>query len=859
MRQSTRARSRAVAWPDQRCTLWLLLAAASMLVLLLPRGVGAEEPGEDRTAIGQFDLLAPVKDSLSGSAWLAAEGMDPRFATVGNGRGPGGTSAGFAEDLAAPGPQAGVARSAAQPLVPFRNPGPAFSRNQIITRQLGLFPIQTEPHIAVDPTDPQHLVMGTIDYNFPSMSTYTSFDGGETWDGPNQVPYFQEDVTAAGDPVLAFSSDGKRVYMTSISLGFEEFVLGSLVSYTEVSSMVVSMSADGGLSWSDAISAARSDVVTTSNVDPEGKERGEIKSAFLDKPWIAVGPDPEDPTKDIVHLSYTEFATTYRVLYADELPFLTAPYTETTIRTVRSVDDGMTWSEPIGVSPTVLQAEGAGEEGEEEGRGLAVNDDGEPIPAEAGTQADGGLTMQELQEEGQLGEESNRTVQGSQPKVFANGTVVVAYVDTTNDGVQEGLATIMVTISEDGGQSFGEPIQAGVFREPHFNSRSASFRYWGTVFPQLAVGQNQEIYILTTALPPDKPTDDGDVYLMRSMDAGKTWAEPQRLNGDDTDRLQFFTSIAVAPNGTVHAMWGDMRDDPDEVRYHIYYSESTDQGKTWGFTIPGQDLTVADTRVTDFASNSLRGFPGGRFIGDYFSLAASDEDVYMVWADTRLGEFGGANQQIGFARKTAIAAPSIVMNPPTGTAGREVTLQGYGFQADSNVAITVGDAAISTQRTNNKGEFTATLYMPLTGEGAQNVSAFDDTGNAASASFYTEFGFDSVRRSQEALADQIAALQPGVGAPAVSTPGTALPSPPAGLTPVSSPTTRSSSLLGGATPAAGATPTATPDDTGSVGSTAGGVASDRSTRLPDGELGALALGLALVGTGAWSWRRRRAA
>jgi hypothetical protein len=133
--------------------------------------------------------------------------------------------------------------------VPFRNPAPAFSRNIIVTRAVGNYPYNTEPHIAVDPTDPEHLVLGTIDFNLNNIAAYVSFDGGETWDGPNQVRYFREDFTAAGDPVLAFDRDG-TVYMTSISLGFEEFRIGTVISASEVSSMVVSKSTDGGLTWS---------------------------------------------------------------------------------------------------------------------------------------------------------------------------------------------------------------------------------------------------------------------------------------------------------------------------------------------------------------------------------------------------------------------------------------------------------------------------------------------------------------------------------------------------------------------------------------------------------------------------------
>lgn len=721
--------------------------------------------------LGDFKALAPIQRSLSSSMWAVSQGYDPRLQQVST------EPAGFewtGPGLAASGGSTGSGGGINQQ-VPFRNPAPAFSRNLIVTRQVGLFPIQTEPQIAVDPTDPEHIVLGTIDYNFPGMSTYTSFDGGETWDGPNQVRYFREDFTAAGDPVLAFDRDG-TVYMTSISLGFEEFRIGSLLSSAEVSSMVVSKSTDGGLTWSDPVSAARSIISSVSNVDAEGKERGQITLPFLDKPWMDVGPNPENPDQDSIYLSYTEFSTSYGLIYADEVPFLSTPFTETTIRVVKSDDGGETWSEPFAVSPTVLQAEGASEP---EGEGASAVDqviDFDNMTEIVQTDENGEVNVQtQAQQEAGGTVEANRTVQGSQPKVMNDGTVVVAYLDTTNDGIQEGLHTIQVVTSKDGGETFSEPKSAGIFREPRFRTRSADFRYWGTAFPQLAVGPNNEIYVLTTGLPEDKPTDDGDIYLMRSLDGGATWETPTRLNTDDTNAPQFFPSIDVDPEGVVHTMWADMRDDPMEVRYHIYYSRSEDQGESWGFSIPEQNFTAPDTRVTDFASNSLRGFPNGAFIGDYFSIAATDGEVYMAWADTRLGEFGGANQQIAFARQSAIEPAELFLNPPSGAAGRVVDIQGFGFQPDSNILLLVSGVIVSNPRTDDQGQFQTSIYMPLTGEGPTSITSYDETGNIATASFYTEFGFDTLQRSLDAINAQLgeqsapaAAATPAPAAPIAS-------------------------------------------------------------------------------------------
>src|SRR4030095_16751603 len=167
-------------------------------------------------------------------------------------------------------------------------------------------------------------------------------------------------------------------------------------------------------------------------------------------------------------------------------------------------------------------------------------------------------------------------------------------------------------------------------------------------FPKLAVGPKDELYVVYSALPPDNPYDEGDVYFIRSTNGGTRWSRPQRLNQDETSNAQFFPAITVGPDGKVHVMWGDMRDDPVGARYHIYYTTSEDEGNTWGYTNKEINLQVPDTRVTDFATNPNKAFPAGAFLGDYFGIAATTDEVYMVWADGRLGEYGGINQKIGF-------------------------------------------------------------------------------------------------------------------------------------------------------------------------------------------------------------------
>jgi len=668
------------------------------------------------------NLLAPIATRLSGRAWLMTQGLEPNLLPdAGRGDLDGVDWSSVEGRLWTGAPRAQGATAGA--LVPYRDPSPAFSANDLVTRDFSNSPYQTEPNIAIDPDDPEHVVLGTIDYNFPSMSSYVTYDGGETWDGPFQSPYVVGDTFSGGDPSLAFDRAG-NVYMTSISIGTEDFVVGPTGITTEVSSIALAASEDGGSTWVRNIPAARSTVSTTGlTPDRFGRLRGNLTVGFLDKPWVAIGPSPQDPGQDVIHVTYTDFETYYDVLWLGELPTLVLTSVETSIKAVRSLDGGLTWGDPVLVSPVVRESYGA------------------PL----GTEGASG---------------TRRSVQGSQPTVLPDGTVVVAWVDSTDDEAMEGLGEIDVARSTDGGVTYGAPILAASFNEIGFRPRNAFFRYWGSQFPQIASGPEGEVYISWVARPAGNVVDDGDVFLVSSMDGGQTWSRAQRLNGDEGNALQFFSSVTVDPTGVVHAMWGDMRDDPSQTRYGIYYTRSEDKGQTWGFEDEQLGLSFRDTRVSDFASNPSKGFPNGLFLGDYFSIrAASPDDVYMVWADTRLGEYGGPNQKIAFARRRSVPAPEVFLSPSSGPGGQQVTLQGFGYQAQMNVYVQLGDSTIATARTDRNGDFSVVLYMPVTSEGAQPLSAVDDSGNIASTSYFTEFGIDTIQRQNEALQDQLDAIE----------------------------------------------------------------------------------------------------
>ena len=253
---------------------------------------------------------------------------------------------------------------------PYRDPAPAFSTNRARSRATSArAPYQTEPNLAVDPTDPEHLVLGTIDYNFPSMSSYVSLDGGESWDGPHQAPYLLDDLGSGGDPSLAFDQAG-NVYMTSISIGDEEFTVGPITVDPGRVQHRRRHVRRRRLQLADDHLRPHAARVSTSGLTPDqfGRLRGDSAIGFLDKPWIAIGPIPDDPTQGR-HLRHLHrLRDEVRGPLAGRVPDPGADRDRRpSIHLVRSEDGGKTWSKPVAVSPTVTQSYGETEGGDAPG------------------------------------------------------------------------------------------------------------------------------------------------------------------------------------------------------------------------------------------------------------------------------------------------------------------------------------------------------------------------------------------------------------------------------------------------------------------------------------------------------------
>jgi hypothetical protein len=159
-----------------------------------------------------------------------------------------------------------------------------------------------------------------------------------------------------------------------------------------------------------------------------------------------------------------------------------------------------------------------------------------------------------------------------------------------------------------------------------------------------------------------------DTLFRLSTDAGLTFSDPARVNGDVAGKDQYLPWMDVAPDGTIWAGWNDRREDAANFLSRWYQASSTDEGATWA------ESPVADARTQP-----------GATMGDFSGLAAGPGLTLGVWFDSRNAPNGDPYTDPEGAAGATATPPSAVSatatrtpaptatRPPTASASRTAT------------------------------------------------------------------------------------------------------------------------------------------------------------------------------------------
>ena len=338
----------------------------------------------------------------------------------------------------------------------------------------------SEPSIFISPANDKVMVAAAI-----LNRTYNSGDGGRTW----SVKFVESPYGVYGDPVITADKSGRFFYA---HLSDPEGT--GRQSDKWLDRIVIQRSDDAGANWSD------------------GSYAGLNHPADQDKHWLVA-----DPISENLYLTWTEFDH-----YGS-----TDPNDKSRILFSRSVDHGLSWSDPLKLS------------------------------ALEGNCLDG-----------------DKTTEGAVPAVGPEGEIYVSwsyddkiYFDRSLDEGISWLENDIEVGDHPGGWSVNIPGLSRANTMPITGCDISNSDFRGNIYIN---------YCDQSSGP-----DDTDVWLVRSRDGGDTWDEPVRVNTDQSGKHQFFTWMSIDPSsGGIFIVFYDRRDH-DDLKTDVYLAYSFDGGQSF--------------------------------------------------------------------------------------------------------------------------------------------------------------------------------------------------------------------------------------------------------------------------------------
>jgi hypothetical protein len=413
-------------------------------------------------------------------------------------------------------------------------------------------------------------VAGANDYVKGGSQLYRTNDGGRHWSSQFSVPRVTEtgDPCFGGDPALTYSKRDRAFYFAQLCF----------TDTDATSEIEVVRSLDNGRTWT----RPRTGAYPVSNFDP-GLDDFD-PALFYDKEQITVDNSRLSPHYGRIYVTYIKFHIepdgfsdycTVQVAYTDSID----PNGDGDLRDA-------VWSR------TAIVPDNPGDDG----IGGSANQGAQPV-----VDAQGGLNVS------YLSEDCNTSIDRA---IFLKRS--------TNGGASFGARH---TINKSG-QWAGNPDPAGLL--PDKNAPLAVSTSAPLVFNPVDGSLN---YIVQNNI--NRAVSGADISFTKSFDHGTTWSAMATVSvdgsGNPARNDQFFPWMDVDPEGNLHAIWFDNRDNPANRLIRTYQGYSADGGTTW-----------SNVNISTEPWNPNRSFfDTGDFIGDYNGLAVGDGVIYPIWTDGR--------------------------------------------------------------------------------------------------------------------------------------------------------------------------------------------------------------------------------
>lgn len=434
---------------------------------------------------------------------------------------------------------------------------------------------QSETDIAIDPTDPNHLIGGSNSISSDgAMRVYESFDGGQTWTN-SKLPLAAAPVNGfTSDPAVTFDKKGNAYYsFLGIDSQGNQTSLVNLVKpkgTTQWGGMttVPNVNADKNFMTSDMTNGPNSGnvYIAWDNNNADNSQQVRLAtSSDQGKTWS---------TTKVNNQGTTVIGSDPKVGPNGEVYVAWANYKDHTININKSTDGGKTFS------PTDTQIH---QWTAPTGSGLDVK-----IPADP-----------------QRGVTTFPSIDVDRSGGPNNGTVYCAYMDGDNTNGYH----VLVQSSKDGGKTWAAPKQVD---DPSGNTPGRHDHF----MPRLAVDQSDgSVNVVWYDTRNDASNKKADVYYSRSTDGGQSFEANTRVSSQSSDETGGNAAPGVAGNGA-------------EVE------RAGNRGGVYARPGVGEDDDGEDgrpERTTDDVLSDANGY------GDYLGLAASNGKVQAFWSDGRPG------------------------------------------------------------------------------------------------------------------------------------------------------------------------------------------------------------------------------